>query len=258
MVAVEVVFLLPVAIRVELSPANLVEVDEGHALLGGHHSRPTRLRLAHDLARRGVVVVARGEAHQDGVRSRLATLGDVTAQVSAVGVDHLVLTGLLDGHRERVVGCSRYHGTCASRVEGAVVVVADGDDDPVAGSQRLAHIGPQLAVECAGRHATERLVLHRYLVSVEILTGVVAPSPLSVGSVALGAVAHGGVAHEEEHGVGALACGAWCGSRHERLGYRVGGVVNHLVHILDGVGQVVERLSHGHGCGQGQHCHCCQ
>ena len=121
--------------------------------------------------------------------------------------------------------------------------MADGDDDPVAWFQRLAHSGPQVGIEGARGHAAQRLVLDGDLRLIEILVGEIAPAPLSVIAVAQRAVAHRGVADEEEHGVHVATRRAGLGTRHQCLGYGVGRIVDHLVHISNGIRQVVEALS---------------
>ena len=169
----------------------------------------------------------------------------------AIAVDGvLALRALVEPDEHGVGVYARDDGAGASAVEVfAAVVVADAHEHPVAGLQRLADGGPQVGVERARRHASQRLVLHRNLLGVEIFGEVVPPSPLPVVAVAHGAVAHGAVAHEKHHRVLPSSCAAWSWPCLQGFGYRVGGVVNHLLGGGRGVGQVVEVLWQGDdGC----------
>ena len=207
LVTVEVVVLLPRAVGIQFQSAALVQVDERHALDGSDIGTPFRLWLAYGLARLLVVGIARRERHQDGVGPSLPNLLDVFAQIGAIAVDRvLLLCALVEAHVHRVGIDAGYDGASPFLVEElAIVVMADGHNHPVARLQCVAHGRPQVGVERTGGHAAQRLVLDCYSAFVEVLVGIVAPSPLSVGAVALGAVAHGGVAHEIQHGVVALA-----------------------------------------------------
>ena len=234
------VLLFPAAIAVELRTRPFVQVDEGYALYGSDVGSPFRLGLAHDSA---FIVegVARCQRHQDGIRPLGPGLADIAAQIVTVGVDRvLTLCTLVETYIARVGVDTGDDGTGPLRIEElAVVVMADGDDDPVARLQGVAHCRPQVGVERAGRHTAKGLVLYRYPFGIEILVGIVAPAPLSVGAVATGTVAHRGVAHEEEHGVLSLACRARLGPRHQGFGYGVRRIVHHLVHIFYRIGEIV-------------------
>ena len=202
MVAQEVVLFLPRTVGVELLSRALVQVNEGHALGGGHVGCPLGLRLTHYLSF-FVVSVAWSERHQNGVGTLCAYLIYITAQVVAVTVDGVLPLGTLVEAYVAGVGVNPGNdGTGTPLVEElAVVVMADADDDPVAGLQGIADGRPQVGVEGAGGHAAQRLVLDGYLVGIEVLVSVVAPAPLAVGAVAPGAVAHRAVAHKVQHRV---------------------------------------------------------
>ena len=111
--------------------------------------------------------------------------------------------------------------------------MTDGDDDPVARPDGLPDGFPKFGVEGAAAHAAESLVFDRYTVLVEVVVGIVSPSPLSVVAVAERTVAHGGVADKEEHGVVVYPTRPWYGSCCLRLGKRVERKVLDFVHILE-------------------------
>ena len=167
------------------------------------------------------------------MRPQSARLTHEAAQVFAVAVNGLVFARLLDGDLKRIGGGDALDGGAgAPRVEGPVVVVAQLDDDPVAGTDALLHGGPEAAVEGARRGASECLILHGDPVFVEIFVGKAAPAPLAVVAVAERAGAHRAVAHKEEHGVVTLAGAAGYGACGGGLVEGVEGEVDHLVHVL--------------------------
>ena len=94
--------------------------------------------------------------------------------------------------------------TGTSTVIRTVVIVTDGDDNPVAGPQRLTDSRPELIVERTTRHAAKRLVLHCDLIRIPVEMLIIAPSPLTVIAIAERTVAHRGVADKEQHGVVAV------------------------------------------------------
>ena len=198
-VQIEVVAELPGRHLLVFQGRNLVEVDEGHAHLLCHLAGPKAEALidAHDTAGLILLVgVARRERHEDGVRPQSAGLTHEAAQVFAVAVNGFVFARLLDGDLERIGGGDALDGGAgAPRVEGPVVVVAQLDDDPVAGTDALLHGGPEAAVEGARRGASEGLILHGDSVLVEIFVGKAAPAPLAVVAVAERAGTHRAVAH---------------------------------------------------------------
>ena len=202
LVAVEVVCLLPRAITIELLSATFVQVDEGYSLYGCDIGSPFGLRLT-DGESLVIVGIARRERHQYGVGSSGAYLADVLTQIGAIAIDGvLLLTALVETNVASVGVNTGNDGTGAFLVEElAIVVMTDRHDDPVARLECLTHGRPQVGIERAGRHASQCLVLYGNLCFVEVLIGIVAPSPLSVGAVALGAIAHGTVAHKEQHWV---------------------------------------------------------
>ncbi len=227
------VFLLPVAVTVELVGRDRVQIHIGHALLFRHLLGPKAEGLVHTHDFVVLVVsVARGERHQDGMCAEGFAVVDVLAHILTVGVDGLLHARFLDGDVERVLADAGDAGTGATAVVGAVVVVADGDDDPVALADALADVGPEAVVESTAAHASEGLVLHRYLVLVEELMLVVAPAPLSVVAVAERTVAHGGVADEEEHGVVALAARSGDDTCRHGLVQAIDRIVNDPVHVF--------------------------
>ena len=237
-VAKEVILLLPVAVAVELAAGNLVQVHVGHVEFFRQLGQPLRLRLAHDVPV-SIEGIARRERHQDGMCPLGAYLADVAAHVVAVAVDGVLpLRALIEADDHRVGVNAGNDGTRPLLVEKlAAVVVANGDQHPVACLERVAHGRPQVGVERARGHSAQRLIFNRYFPSVEELRGIESPAPLTVGAVAARAVAHGGIADEEQHGVRALTRGARCRARHQCLRNGVGCVV-------DGSGQ---RVAHARG-----------
>ena len=243
LIAEEMVVHLPGAIAVELRAAPFVKVDEGHALDSGDISRPLRLGLAHNPAL-VIVGIARRQRHQDGVGPFLTNLADIASQVGAIRIDGvLLLRTLVKAYIAGIRVDAGDDGTGTLLVEElAIVVMAYRHHDPVAGLQRLADGWPEVCIKGTRRHAAQRLVLDRNLVCIEILGEVVAPAPLAVVAIAQRAVAHRGVAHKKQHRLLSLTCRAWFRTRHQRLGDGVRGIVHYLVHVLNGVRQVVETL----------------
>ena len=90
------------------------------------------MRLAYGLAV-VVVGVARGERHEDGVGACGTDVGDIMAHIVTVSIDRVYDTRLLDGDDERVVSCAGDGGAGSATVVGAVVVMPNGDNHPVAG-----------------------------------------------------------------------------------------------------------------------------
>ncbi len=232
-VQIEVVVHLRRAETLELACRGALEVDEGHVLLGADLLLPAGEGLG--LAFDGAVAapaVSRGERAEDGVSAAAADVADEAAHVFAVGVDDLAFARLLDGDDEAVGARAGYGGACAAAVVGAVVVMPQLDDDPVALADALQHVGPQAAVEGAAAGAAQGMVLHADALRVEVEVRKVAPPPLAVVAVAQGARAHGAVAHEEEHGVVAHAAAATDGACRCRLVQAVQREVRHTVHVL--------------------------
>ena len=62
--------------------------------------------------------------------------------------------------------------------------MTDGDNHPVARADSLTDGIPQLIIESAAAHTSQRLVLDSNLRRVEILMGIIAPPPLSVITIA--------------------------------------------------------------------------
>ena len=178
-----------------------------------------------------VVGIAWCERHEDRVTTGTAHIVDISAHVSAVSIDGVHLAGLLDGDNQRVVADARDGCPCAPAVVWAIVVVADGDDDPVAWADGIADGRPQAFVECAAAHTSEGLIFHGDAVAVEEWLEEGSPSPLAVVAVAQCAVAHGRVAHEEEHGVVATASTARFGACRLCKGEAVAGAVIHAIDI---------------------------
>ena len=205
MVEIEVVVELPFRHAVVFPCRDFVQVHERAVQFLCDLPCPQAEGLvhAHDAPLAALFVgVARRQAHQYGVRAQGARLAHEAAQVFAVAEDRLPFARLLDDHVQRVGGrYAAYGGPCAARVEGAVVVVPQFDDDVVARPYALLHVGPQAAVEGATAGAAQCLVLHGDLVFVEVFVGIESPAPLAVVAVAQRAGAHGGVADQEEHGV---------------------------------------------------------
>ena len=159
-----------------------------------------------------------------------AYIVDIFAHVSAVGIDGIHLASLLDGDYQRVVSDARNGCPCPSAIVWTIVIVADGDDDPVARADGIADGRPQAFVECAAAHAPKCLIFHGDAVGVEVGLEERSPSPLSVVAVAESAVAHGGIAHKEKHGIVAAACAA--GFRSCRL-CQCEAVAGAVVHAID-------------------------
>lgn len=166
MILIEIVFLFPFAKAVELGSRDLVQVDEGYALLGSDSLQPLRVDLSDDLSRLRVVGIARRERHEDGMCAGFAAVVDISTHIFAIGVDRLLDTRLLDGDVERVVSHAGDGSPRPSAVIRSVVVVPNGDDDPVAGAQCFAHVGPELIIIGTAAHAAESLVFHGDLVLV--------------------------------------------------------------------------------------------
>ena len=179
-----------------------------------------------------VVGIAWRQRHQDGVAASCTYIINILSHVSAVGIDRLLLAGLLDGDMQRVVAHAGDAGTGTSLVVRAVVVMADADDDPVARTDGITDGRPQLVIKGAAAHAAQRLVLHRNPGGVEILVGVVAPAPLAVVAVAHGTSTHRGIANQEEHGIVPLSARTRYRTGRHGLGDTVRGVVDDAVDIL--------------------------
>ena len=201
MVTEEMVFLLPVAIAVELAARNLVEVYKGHTLLCCHVSRPFGLWLSDNLSRLIIVGIAWGQRHQYRMGTGLPALGDILSEISTIAIYSFLLSCLLDGDAERVCAYSRYHSPCPSLIVGTIIVVSNGYYHPVALPQGFSDHRPQLVIESTCTHTAKGLVLDAYLVGIEILAGKETPTPLTVGAITLGTIAHGGVTNKEQHGI---------------------------------------------------------
>ena len=170
LVAEEVILLLPTAVAVEFTPRDVVQVHIRHIEFRRQGSQPLRLRLADDVP---VFIegIARRERHQDRMCPLGMYLADVAADVIAVAIDGvLTLRALVETDNHRVGIQSGNHRTRTPLVEElTTIVVADGDQHPVARLQRLAHGRPEVGVERASRHTAQRLILHGDFPSVEEL-----------------------------------------------------------------------------------------
>ena len=142
MILIEIVFLLPLTKPVELGSRDLVQVNEGHTFLGGNGLQPLRVDFPDDLSGLRIVGITRRERHENGMCAGLAAVVDKPAHILAIGIDRLLDARLLDGDVERVVSHAGDGSPRASTVVRSVVVVSNGDDDPVAGAQCFAHVGP--------------------------------------------------------------------------------------------------------------------
>ena len=147
------------------------------------------MSLADDLS---VVVVgiAGRKRHQDGIAALRTHIINIFTHVAAIGVDGLVLACLLDSHLQGVVTHTGDAGPGTTGVIGSVVVMADGDNHPVAWTDGLLDGLPQLVIERAAAHATKRLVLDGDLGGVEILVGIVSPSPLAIVTITQSTCSH--------------------------------------------------------------------
>ena len=160
--------------------------------------------------------------------------------VAIDGIRYLLTLVEADDHRVRIHAVDDTTRTFLIKEIG-LVVMSDGDDDPVARFQSLADVRPQVSIEITGRHATQRLVLNRNLTTVEILAGKVAPTPLAIKAVTHRTVAHGRVADEEEHRVLPLTRRSWCRTAHQGLSDGIRRVVDDF--LLNGwYGEVIKTL----------------
>ena len=243
LVAQEMIIHLPSTVAVEFCPTHLVQIDEGNTLSVCHIRSPLRLGFPNNLALI-VVSVARCERHQDGVGSFGTNLADITAQIVAVAVDGIVhLLALVETDNHRIGVDALNDTTSPPRVEEIrLVVMTNRNKHPVAWLQRLANGWPEVGIERSRGHSAQSLVLHRNLVRIEVFREEIAPTPLSVVSVAQRSVAHCAIADEKHHGVLPLARRAWLRAAHQRFGNRVGGVVHHLLSVSSRVGKIVESL----------------
>ena len=161
-----------------------IEVDEGHALLLGDFGGPggeVPARASH-LHAIGLPALADHRRRDDGRGARCADLGDVAAQVGAVGVDRFGLAG------QQVVdvfllwpGAAQHAAGTAVVVDGAGVVVAELHDDPVTlFDEGLGAIPVAAAAVGAAGQAAHGAVDDIDLVQVEVGGDGVAPAPLAL------------------------------------------------------------------------------
>ena len=118
------------------------------------------------------------------------TVIDISAKILTIGIDSLFHACLFDCDAKRVVANAWDAGSCTSAVIRAVVIMADGDNHPVALSDAFAHIRPQTVIERAAAGTPESLVLDCYTVLVKEGMSIEAPPPLSVVTIAESAVTH--------------------------------------------------------------------
>ena len=203
----EVFYLARIEDFVVFVPDGGVEIDEGHALLLGDRADDLGVAVGIDLA-----VLAAAAAGGQGEQERVGALGadlvDVDAQVLAVGVD--ALAGAVAGQDHLGVFLARAAQDAAEAAavhlaSAVLVIVAQLQDDPVAGPDGAQHREQPVLEPAAGALAAESVVLDRDAVRVEVILDEVAPAPLAVVAVAGHFGAHGGVADQEEDGVVALA-----------------------------------------------------
>ena len=126
-----------------------------------------------------------------------------------------------------------------------MVIMADGDNHPVARLQRLTNGRPQVSIECTGGHASEGLVLDGDLTPVEIFIGKETPTPLAIVTVAHRTIAHRGVANKKKYGVCALTGRARSRTVHQRFRNRVRRIVDDLL-LRHRRRQVIKCLAHRH------------
>ena len=212
---------------VELGTRDLVEIDEGYTLGGCDIRGPLGLRFADDTSIR-TKGITRSERHENGVGTCLTDITDIQTQIVTIAIDGIgYLLTLIEADNHCVGIHAVNDTTCTFLIkEIGLIVMSDGDNNPVARFQGLTDGRPQVSIEITGRHATQCLVLNRNPTTVEILAGEVAPTPLPIGAITHRTIAHGGVADEEEHGVLPLTCRAWCRTVHQGLGNGIRCVVD--------------------------------
>ena len=183
----------------------------------------------------GRAVFLRSERHQHGVGTLGTDIGDIAAQIAAVCINHLLTVGRialvhhLDVHQHRVLSRSGNTGTGAPLVVGAVVVMPDAHNHPVARFQRLANLRPKITVESTARGSSKSLVLNGYLRRVKEVLGEISPSPLAVVAVAQRSVAHRAVTDKEQNGMVTLsACSRFDACR----AHLVEGVERQVSHMV--------------------------
>ena len=138
-----------------------------------------------------VVGITRCQRHQDGVSALCPHIDNILTQVTAIGVNRLAFAGLFNHHLQRIIAHTGYTGTCTPLVVGTIIVMTNGDDDPVTLADGLLDGLPQLIIKGTTAHAAQCLVLDRYLGGVEILMGIIAPAPLTIVTIAQRTCTHG-------------------------------------------------------------------
>ena len=121
-----------------------MEVNEGHSLGGSDIGCPFGLRLTDNLACLLITGITGSEGHEDGVGTFGPYVVDIITQVMPVTIDGVLALGaLVEADVAGVEVNAGDDGTGPSLVEEfAAVVVANGDDDPVAGLQGITDSRP--------------------------------------------------------------------------------------------------------------------
>ena len=186
----EVVIRLPGTITIEFSSRNLVQVDKGHTFLSSHLHLPLGVWLTYNLTVL-VVGITRCQRHQDGVSALCPHIDNILTQVTAIGVNRLAFAGLFNHHLQRIIAHTGYTGTCTPLVVGTIVVMTNGDDDPVTLADGLFDGLPQLIIERTTTHTTKCLILNGYLFWIKVFVHVVTPAPLTVVTITQRTCTHG-------------------------------------------------------------------
>ena len=204
----------PLAIRLEFASGDVVEVDVRGVqfLRHGFNPRSEGRQLAVDAVRVAFFVsLAWGEREENRSGSLGTDFVDETTQIATEGIDHFLLSCLLDSDKDGVGGqwllaiLTFVGRTGTVVVDRTIIIMTQLKDYVVALPNAFQHVRPKTAVEGAWTGATEGMILHCDFVLVEELVGKVSPAPLTVVAIAERTVAHGGIADKEEDGIVATA-----------------------------------------------------
>ena len=174
---------LPWAIAIQLLCGNLVQVHEGNAFLGSNLHLPLGMRLTHNLSFL-VVGITWCQRHQDRITTSRAYIFYISPHIPTVGQHRLLLSCLLDSDVQRIISCPRDTGSGTPRVIRSVVVMPYRDNHPVARADSLADWLPQFIIKGTTAHTAKCLILNGNLCWVKILMSIIAPTPLTIISIA--------------------------------------------------------------------------